>query len=107
MHRHQSLAVTLATLCVAVLVLGGCASTKGGGGGAAKAPATAKPSSAPSSAPAKKADVKNEVGTNGLPTPNALLARYVDAVGGEATLKKHQSSTRKGKMSIAAMGMEG
>jgi hypothetical protein len=98
----------LATLCVAVLVLAGCASTKGGGA-SAKTPAS-KPSSAPaktSSAPAKKADVKSEVGANGLPTPAAILARYVDAVGGEAAIKKHQSSTRKGKMAIAAMGMEG
>jgi hypothetical protein len=36
-----------------------------------------------------------------------LLARYVEAIGGESALRKHQSSTRKGKMSIAAMGMEG
>ncbi len=57
--------------------------------------------------PAKKADVRSEVGANGLPTPAALLARYVDAIGGESALRKHQSSTRKGKMAIAAMGMEG
>jgi hypothetical protein len=110
MHRHHtSFGVIVATLCVAVLGLGGCASTKGGGGAT-----TAKPSSAPASAPAKasstpakKADVKSEVGANGLPTPAALIARYVDALGGEAAIKKHQSSTRKGKMAIAAMGMEG
>jgi hypothetical protein len=90
----------LAVLCIAVLVLGGCASTRGGGGGAAEAAKDSAP-------PAKKADVKSEVGANGLPTPAALLARYVDALGGEAALRKHQSSTRKGKMSIAAMGMEG
>jgi hypothetical protein len=89
--------------CAAALTLGGCASTKGGGGGAAE-PAAAAKDSAP---PARKADVKSEVGANGLPTPAALLARYVDALGGESALRKHQSSTRKGKMAIAAMGMEG
>jgi hypothetical protein len=51
--------------------------------------------------------VKDEVGANGLPTPAALVARYVDAIGGEKALRQHQSSTRTGKMSIAAMGMEG
>lgn len=98
--RNRIGTFTLAMLCIAVLGLGACASTKGGGGGTA-APAK---DSAP---PAKKADVRNEVGANGLPTPAALLARYVDAIGGESALHKHQSMTRKGKMSIAAMGMEG
>jgi hypothetical protein len=95
MYRPRT-TIALATLCLAVLVLAGCAST-GAAGGAA-------PDSAP---PAKKADVRNEVGANGLPTPAAILARYVDALGGEAALRKHDSFTRKGKMSIAAMGMEG
>jgi hypothetical protein len=102
MHPQRNLfGITLASLCAVALVLGGCASSKGGG---SPEPAGAPKDSAP---PAKKADVKNEVGANGLPTPAALLARYVEAIGGEAALKKHQSSTRKGKMSIAAMGMEG
>ena len=95
--------ITLASLCAVALLLGGCASTKGGGSPEPAAAGAAK-DSAP---PAKKADVKSEVGANGLPTPAALLARYVDAIGGEAALRKHQSSTRKGKMAIAAMGMEG
>jgi len=96
MHRQRNpVAITLATLCLGILVLGGCASTKGDG---------AAPDMAP---PAKKADVRNEVGANGLPTPAALLARYVDALGGENALRQHDSSTRKGKMAIAAMGMEG
>jgi hypothetical protein len=96
MHRQRNLlATTVATVGLATLVLAGCASTTGGG---------AAPDVAP---PAKKADVRNEVGANGLPTPAALLARYVDALGGEAALRKHDSSTRKGKMAIAAMGMEG
>jgi hypothetical protein len=97
-RQRNTVATTLATLCLAILVLGGCASTKGGG-------------AAPDvDAPAKKADradVRDEVGANGLPTPAALLARYVDALGGEKTLRAHESSTRKGKMVIAAMGMEG
>jgi hypothetical protein len=100
MRPYRNLIGMTLVLCVALLVLGGCASTKGGDGGTA-APAK---DSAP---PAKKADVKSEVGANGLPTPAALLARYIDAIGGESALRKHQSSTRKGKMSIAAMGMEG
>jgi hypothetical protein len=97
MHSQRNpVAITVATLCLAVLVLGGCAST-GGGGGAPDVTA----------APAKKADVRSEVGANGLPTPAAILARYVDALGGEKVLRQHASSTRTGKMTIAAMGMEG
>ena len=99
MHRHRKTVGILAATLVAILVLAGCASSKGGG-----APEPAARDSAP---PAKKADVRAEVGANGLPTPAALLARYVDALGGEKSLRAHQSSTRKGKMSIAAMGMEG
>jgi hypothetical protein len=99
MRPHRNLmGMTLAVFCISILALAGCASTKGGG--------TAEPAK-DSAPPAKKADVRSEVGANGLPTPAALLARYVDAIGGESALRKHQSSTRKGKMSIAAMGMEG
>jgi len=105
MHPQRNLiGITLASLCAGALVLGGCASTQGGGDAAEPASAKATKDTAP---PAKKADVKSEVGANGLPTPAALLARYIDAIGGEAALRKHQSSTRKGKMVIAAMGMEG
>jgi hypothetical protein len=99
-RQRNTIASTLATLGLAILVLGGCASTKGGGGGASPAPDVSAPA-------AKKASARDEVGANGLPTPAALLARYVDAIGGEKALRQHQSSTRKGKMAIAAMGMEG
>jgi hypothetical protein len=94
-RQRKTVAITIATVGLTILVLGGCASTQGGG------PA---PDAAP---PAKKSDVRDEVGANGLPTPAALLARYVDALGGEKALRGHESSTRKGKMTIAAMGMEG
>lgn len=93
-RSHSNVAILLAICCLAALAVGGCASTRGGGPAADVAP------------PAKP-DVRDEVGENGLPTPAAILARYVDALGGEAALRKHSSSTRKGKMSIAAMGMEG
>jgi hypothetical protein len=95
MNRQRNrFVLALVGLCVAVLVVTGCASTRGAGPAADVTP------------PAK-ADVRNEVGENGLPTPAAILARYVDALGGEQALRQHESSTRKGKMTIAAMGMEG
>lgn len=103
MHRQwSSVAATIATLGLSILVLAGCASTGGGGREPDVARATARKADVE-----KKADVKDEVGANGLPTPKALLARYVDALGGEQALRKHDSSTRMGKMAIAAMGMEG
>jgi len=95
MYRQRNgIAITLAILCITSLALSGCASTRARG---ADADAT----------PPAKADVRNQVGDNGLPTPAALQARYVDALGGEKALRQHESSTRKGKMTIAAMGMEG
>jgi len=79
---------------ILVVGLAGCRSAGPAGGGAA-APEV------------PKVDVKNEVGDNGLPTPRAILARFVDAIGGEKALKAHNSSTTKGKMELAAMGMSG
>jgi hypothetical protein len=93
--RSSRTTLALATFGIAGLLLAGCASTGAGDAAADVTPAAAKP------------DIRDEVGANGLPTPAALLARYVDAIGGEAALRQHQSWTRKGKMSIAAMGMEG
>lgn len=93
--RNRELKVGLLGALV-LLVLGGCASTGGGADMTADAPA-----------PAPKVDVKNEVGENGLLTPAAIVARTVEAMGGEAALRAHSSSTSKGKMIIAAMGMEG
>jgi hypothetical protein len=78
---------------VAVLLTGACASTGGGGAADVAAPAAA--------------DVKNETGENGLLTPAALAARFADAMGGEAAIRSHSSSTTKGKFGIPAMGMEG
>jgi hypothetical protein len=77
-------------------ILSGCASTGGGGGSDMAAPAAA-------AAP----DYTNEMGDNGLPTPRAVIARYVDALGGRAAIESHKSSTAKGKFILAAMGMEG
>jgi len=54
-----------------------------------------------------RVDVRNEVGENGLPTARALVARFVDALGGEKTLRAHSSSTTRGSMELAAMGMSG
>lgn len=111
MHgTSKSFAAMVAGLSLSILVFAGCASTRGGGGAepdVAGAPrADVEKKGRKSDQPAK-VDVKDEVGANGLPTPAALLARYVDALGGESALRKHESSTRKGKMTIAAMGMEG
>jgi hypothetical protein len=113
MHgTSKSFVAAVAGLGISILVLAGCASTRGGGGaepdvaGAPGAKADVEKKGGKADRPAK-GDVKDEVGANGLPTPAALLARYVDALGGESALRKHESSTRKGKMSIAAMGMEG
>ena len=80
-----------------LLTLFGCAST-GSGGAAANA------ESAEEAAPAVD---RNEVGENGLLTPAALLARFIDATGGEEAWRSHTSSTYKGKFGISAMGMEG
>ena len=106
MHgQRNSVALAIVSLSVSLLVLAGCASTRGGG--AAEPDAAGAPAARRDVDRKAKADVKDEVGANGLPTPAALLARYVEALGGEGALRKHESSTRKGKMAIAAMGMEG
>ena len=87
----------LMTLCLAIcLTFVGCATS---GGGSADRGATTKAPKAP--------DYKNEMGENGLPTPRALVARYVDAVGGADAIRAHESMTVKGKMEMAAMGMSG
>ncbi|MEQ8953535.1 MAG: hypothetical protein RL120_05330 [Gammaproteobacteria bacterium] len=53
------------------------------------------------------ADYRNEVGANGLLTPRALFARYVDALGGEAVLRSHQSKRMSGNFELAAFGVAG
>ena len=93
---------TFAILGVIFLVLSGCASTgSSAGGGSSPAAAAAAPA-----APAAP-DYKAEMGDNGLPTVRAILARYVDAVGGEDAVRAHKSSTVKGKFLLSAMGVEG
>jgi len=49
----------------------------------------------------------NAVGANGLLTPDAIFARYVNAVGGENVIRSHTSTTTKGRFVLAAMGLEG
>ena len=73
----------------------GCASTGGGGGGGDVAAAPAKP------------DYTDETGENGLLTPRAISARFVEAIGGEDALRSRTSMTSKGKMNISSMGMSG
>lgn len=52
-------------------------------------------------------DYRDEVGDNGLPTPRALFAKYVDAMGGEAVVKSHSSMTQRGKFLLSSFGLEG
>ena len=42
-----------------------------------------------------------------LPTPSALFAKHVSAIGGEKTLKNHTKRTVNGKLIIQAMGIHG
>lgn len=86
----------IALLALVVLTLGtiGCAST--GAGGGADAPAAAA-----------KPDYTQEIGENGLPTPRALVARFIEAIGGEEALRSGEYATITGKMRMPAMGMEG
>lgn len=97
-QRVLNLLVVGAALLV---VFSGCAST-GAGSADAGAPAVARASAA-----AAAPDLKSEMGDNGLPTVRAILARFVDAIGGEKALRAHSSSTAKGRFVLAAMGVEG
>ena len=87
----------LVVLFVLGFVAVGCASSGGGGGSAAP----------DVEAPAEPTVDRDAVGENGLLTPSAIVARYVDAVGGEDALRSHTSATIKGTFGISAMGMEG
>ena len=90
----------LVVLFVLGFVAAGCASSGGGAGG--------DTSAAPDVAAAAEPTVdRDAVGENGLLTPSAIVARYVDAVGGEDALRSHSSVTVKGVFGISAMGMEG
>lgn len=50
---------------------------------------------------------RDEIGANGLLTPNAIFARYVDALGGSDVIRSHSSTTTRGKFVLRAMGLEG
>ncbi len=52
-------------------------------------------------------DYRNEVGANGLLTPRAIFARYVDALGGEDTLRSHRSKRMSGAFDLVAFGVSG
>lgn len=45
--------------------------------------------------------------TAGLPTAEAILQKYRDAIGGEAAIRKHTSRRFKGTFEIPAQGMKG
>lgn len=52
-------------------------------------------------------DYRDEVGANGLLTPRAVFARYVDVLGGEQAIRSHTSTTIHGRFVLAAFGVEG
>ncbi len=86
------LLVLLASITLLTFTVG-CASTGGGGGGGGDV--------------AKAPDYTQEMGDNGLPTPRALNARYVEAVGGAAALRAKPSTNMKGTFELPAMGVSG
>ena len=95
--RQRNLEI-LSLAVVLIMLLSACASTGtavGGGSAGDMAAVAAAP------------DYKEEVGDNGLPTVRAILARNVEAVGGEDAANAHTSFTAKGKFSLAAMGVDG
>ena len=49
-------------------------------------------------------DYRDEVGANGLLTPRAVFARYVDVLGGEQAIRSHTSTTIHGRFVLAAFG---
>jgi hypothetical protein len=52
-------------------------------------------------------DYRNEVGADGLLTPRAVFARYVDALGGESVIRSHSSRTQSGTFLLSSFGMSG
>lgn len=53
------------------------------------------------------ADYRSEIGANGLPTPRALYAINVDAIGGERVIRSNESMTMQGRFILEAFGLEG
>jgi|GEM_PF-981355 len=52
-------------------------------------------------------DYSDEIGANGFPTPRALFARYVNALGGETALRSHTSRRQVGTFFFADFGISG
>lgn len=52
-------------------------------------------------------DYRDELGSNGLPTPRALFARYTEAIGGERVLRSHESKTLSGDFTLSSFGLSG
>lgn len=52
-------------------------------------------------------EYRDEVGANGLLTPRAILARYVEALGGEELIRSYSSTTINGRFVFDAFGIEG
>jgi hypothetical protein len=53
------------------------------------------------------AKLQDQLGENGYPTPAALFARHIEAIGGEEAIRAHSSRTIKGNFSMPALGVEG
>ncbi|REJ73408.1 MAG: hypothetical protein DWQ36_02350 [Acidobacteria bacterium] len=87
----------LALLLCGALITVGCSTTAGGGD--VTSPAAEQAMAEP--------DYTDEVGENGLLTPRAVIARFIEALGGEETIRSHTSMQLKGKMEMPAMGMSG
>lgn len=85
------------TLTRTALVL--LAVVSAGAAGAQPAPAPPPIQAAP---PAEQAPTPP-----GLPTAEAILQKYRDAIGGEAAIRKHTSRRFKGTFAIPAQGMKG
>ena len=87
----------LALLLCGALITVGCSTTAGGGD--VTSPAAEQAMAEP--------DYTDEVGENGLVTPRAVIARLIEDLGGEETIRSHTSMQLKGKMEMPAMGMSG
>ena len=71
---------------------------------AGAAPGAQTAPAAPAQPPAAQTPAPS---TAGLPTAEAILQKYRDAIGGEAAIRKHSSRRFKGTFEIPAQGMKG
>ena len=69
-------------------------------------PQAEKPSKSVQSAPAKP-QTDEPPSTEKLPEADAILQRHIDAIGGEAAMKKHEYRTSKGDFSIPSVKITG